>query len=910
MNTGSTECSPQNDLNFDEIFSKPKEGSEFNFLDEKSNYINNCKNSLNFDINENEINPKLKREASYSDLNIHMKKEEEFNLKNVFLKKENITNDIILSYIMEEMNEKIFIEEDYKYNDKEMEELFYSDEEEEEDDEMINAILMYNNRNTSHEFKKILRERLKKRIKEDEKKYKKEEKLYKENEKKREKKIKKKKKEISKSKKECDNGSLYKLLNSDLIDESLYIKYLSIESEGITSTLINLSYNKKNIRKFIPNILHEIISIYYMKNKGYEYISKFLIDCSIKNVAFGIKICLIILSLSNLVNSKKLIILKNQIESNISLLTNDYNLKKLKEKNLSIYDIKTIEELELFDENNNNEENQSIPDYVFFLKYFELNMEFYNDLYLLPKKIEQFIEKNIINKKNEYKVSKMDNHSLIQTEFINKINELNNKIRNLYQYIEQIKNEVSDKNRKKNILMNLFTGYFFPLDYLEKNYEYTFDIDDMQNNFILVNIISDSCELNFPERNKDLKNFEIKFAFEIIQLKDIKSYTEVINQENIKNFQKITISSKKKKEIKYDPFNYIFNGNPNLEYLKNNSFYNKFNSHNITFYNLVYNKDITGDIVINKFKKYFNNLFLSKDNEINENNDNYIIKIPDIIPINQNCFLKECINYNYNLVSLKQIENDLKIYQVNKKVNYKENKENISINKRQINNKYKLYEEPDIKDLSFSSAIYEIFLKGLVENDETLQKNLIESFIYNILLEFLFNNKAINSNIYQIDDNTDIFNDLYIDKNGFLYLIKENNHYLSTDNSLMNNKFKINNKLMKLMMDNDVTSDSFQYFINLIIYYICEIKKYYYTFENYINVYLNGIRPSNWSNKLKDWVLYSLQERFFLNKTDEDITSTFKKNIYGINVNKSSNISKFKFLFDTIKSKIYKNEFN
>ena len=303
-------------------------------------------------------------------------------------------------------------------------------------------------------------------------------------------------------------------------------------------------------------------------------------------------------------------------------------------------------------------------------------------------------------------------------------------------------------------------------------------------------------------------------------------------------------------------------------------------------------------------------MFLSKDNEINENNDNYIIKIPDIIPINQNCFLKECINYNYNLVSLKQIENDLKIYQVNKKVNYKENKENISINKRQINNKYKLYEEPDIKDLSFSSAIYEIFLKGLVENDETLQKNLIESFIYNILLEFLFNNKAINSNIYQIDDNTDIFNDLYIDKNGFLYLIKENNHYLSTDNSLMNNKFKINNKLMKLMMDNDVTSDSFQYFINLIIYYICEIKKYYYTFENYINVYLNGIRPSNWSNKLKDWVLYSLQERFFLNKTDEDITSTFKKNIYGINVNKSSNISKFKFLFDTIKSKIYKNEFN
>ena len=40
---------------------------------------------------------------------------------------------------------------------------------------------MYNNRNTSSEYKKILRERLKRRIKEDEKKYKKEAKLYEEN---------------------------------------------------------------------------------------------------------------------------------------------------------------------------------------------------------------------------------------------------------------------------------------------------------------------------------------------------------------------------------------------------------------------------------------------------------------------------------------------------------------------------------------------------------------------------------------------------------------------------------------------------------------------------------------------------------------------------------------------------------
>ena len=138
-----------------------------------------------FNEDENEINPHLKRELSYSDITIHMKKEETFDLKPL-LKKENITKNMILSYLSEVMTEKIFIEEDYKYSDRELEELFYNvEEEEEEDEEIINAILMYNNRNTSYEYKKILRERLKRRIKEEEKKYKKEEKLYKENEKKR-----------------------------------------------------------------------------------------------------------------------------------------------------------------------------------------------------------------------------------------------------------------------------------------------------------------------------------------------------------------------------------------------------------------------------------------------------------------------------------------------------------------------------------------------------------------------------------------------------------------------------------------------------------------------------------------------------------------------------------------------------
>ena len=911
MNTASTECSPQNEFIFDGMLSKPREVSPFNFLDEKPNYINIFKDSLVFNENENEINPHLKRDLSYSDLNIHMKKDESFNLK-CPLKKENITNNMILSYLTEEMSEKIFIEEDYKYNEKELEGLYYCDEEEEEEDEeMINAILMYNNRNITSEYKKILRERLKRRIKEDEKQYKKEEKLYKENEKKREKKIKKRKKEIlKKQKKECDNGSLYKLLNSDLLDESLFIKYLSSDSESITDTLINLTYSKKNIRDFIPNILHEIISIYSYKKQGCESIAKFLIDFSIKNISFAIKTCLIILSLAHLGDNKKLMNLKNQIEINISLLTNEYNLKQITKTNLSVYDIKTIEELDLLEEENDN--NKNTPDYVFLSKYYELTMLFYNEIYSLPKKLAKFIENNILknnNSNNGYKISKMDNHSLIQTEFINLVKELNNKIGNLSQYIETIKKDIND-GKIKNKLINLFRGYIIPIEYKEnKTSRYTFDMDNFENNYILINIISDYCELKFSSGDKYYKNFEIKIAFEIIQVKDAKSWELTINNKNIKNIQKITISSKKKKETKYDPFNHLFNGNPDIDFIKNNSIYHNFDSHNILFYNLIFDKDITGDFVINKFKKSFNDLFLSPvDNEI-KNESNYIIKIPDIISINKNCFLLECICCNNNLVSLKQIENDIKIYTKNNAKYNIENKENILINKRQFNNKYKLYEEPENKELPVVSFIYDIFQTSLIENDN-LQKNLIESFIYNIIIEYLFNNKSINIDIYSNEDETNIYNNLYIDKNGFLYLIKNDNHYLSTNNYLMYNKFKLNEKLMKLLVDNDIASNSFSYFVNLIIYYICEIKKYYYSFENYVNIYLDGTRPSNWSNKLKDWVVYSLQERFFVNNTDNDITNKNKKDIYDINMEKNKNVSKLKFLFDSIKGKFLKKKFN
>ena len=926
INTASTECTPQQKINFDEIFPKEaNETSDFNFLDMKpkpnSNYINLCKNSLklyknnlidndsNDSIDNNDFT--LKKTNSYSNFKINMKKEEEFSLEEKMNKK-NLTEEKIYLYLAEEIREKIFIEEDYK-NEKE-EEIYYDGEEEEEDEEIINAIIMYNNRNISHDLKKIIRERLKKRIKEDEKKYKKEEKLYKENEKKRTKKIKQKQKELLlKPKKKCENGSLYKLLNSDLLDENLFIKYLSIESTSITDFLINILYKKKNIRKFIPNILHEIISIYLNKKKGYESISKFLIDYSIKNISFAIKTSLIILSTINLSSNKsKLIYLKNQIESNISLLTNNYNLKQIKKKNLSIYNIRNIDELELFEEDDesNGENKDYVPDYVFLSKYYEMTMDFYNEIYMLPKKMDQFIKKNVLdNDISKYKINKMDNHSLIQTEFINLINEINNKIGNLSQYQKQIKEE------KKNLnLLNLFRGFILPTNYKKKNKEKTFDINKYENNYILINIIQDYCELKYNTRDKNLRNFDIKLAFEIIQIKEAELWDEKVKiNKKIKN-KIIRVSEKRKKELNYDPFNHIFNSNPNIEYLKKESLYNDFNTYDIIFYKLIYNKDFTGNIIINKFKSFFNDLLLNPNNT-NNNDTTYILTIPDIIPVNQNCFLVECIEYNNNLINICQIENDIKIYNANKNNDINSNKENINLNKRQINNKYKLFEELENQNnnIYFTKYIYELFGTNLIEND-TLQKNLIESYICNILIEYLFNNQEINTNINNSNNRNynDIFNYLYIDKNGFLSLIKDDNHYLSTDNSLMNNKFHLNNELFQLLTDNDIGSDSFQYFINLIIYYICEIKKYYYIFENYINIFLDNdsLRPLNWSNRIKEWILFSLKERFFLNKTDVDITNKLKKDIIEINMKKNQSISKFKIFFDTIKSKIQKNKFD
>ena len=48
--------------------------------------------------------------------------------------------------------------------------------------------------------------------------------------------------------------------------------------------------------------------------------------------------------------------------------------------------------------------------------------------------------------------------------------------------------------------------------------------------------------------------------------------------------------------------------------------------------------------------------------------------------------------------------------------------------------------------MGLTNFIYNCLGTNLIEND-TLQKNLIESFVCNIIVEYLFNNKEINNNI-------------------------------------------------------------------------------------------------------------------------------------------------------------------
>ena len=72
----------------------------------------------------------------------------------------------------------------------------------------------------------------------------------------------------------------------------------------------------------------------------------------------------------------------------------------------------------------------------------------------------------------------------------------------------------------------------------------------------------------------------------------------------------------------------------------------------------------------------------------------------------------------------------------------------------------------------------------------------------------------------------------------------------------------------------------------------------------------NNLRPLNWSNKLQEWIIFSLKERFYLNKTDVDITNKLKKDIIDINMKKNQATNKFKIFFDVIKSKIQFNKFD
>ena len=199
--------------------------------------------------------------------------------------------------------------------------------------------------------------------------------------------------------------------------------------------------------------------------------------------------------------------------------------------------------------------------------------------------------------------------------------------------------------------------------------------------------------------------------------------------------------------------------------------------------------------------------------------------------------------------------------------------------------------------------LYSYFDNHLFD-EETFQKNLIESFVSNILLEYLFNNENINN-----EEETNIFNYLYISNNGYLSFIKKNNHYLSTDNSNITKIFKLNNELFQLLTDGDTLSDSFKFYVDLIIYYISEIKKYFHVFQNYINVLLNNdeIRPLNWSNRSKDWIIYSMEERFFMNKTDNDISYKLKKDINEIHSN--NNVNKFKIFFNSFKKNFIHSKF-
>ena len=537
----------------------------------------------------------------------------------------------------------------------------------------------------------------------------------------------------------------------------------SFITNDITST--NNSKNNTNIN-FYPNNkdMHTIDILENKNNSNFNNVSFNNINSKNKSLSNS---CIAIVKENNFINDKNSLknIVKEEIKSFIKIINHNYdNSNNSNSENSSLINnflnkiaMIIIEQFKNYENNNETSSYSNLQNdlilyltYLFKIIYYDITIE----------NLIKFINKEYKTQKKEYKKYKeIINNELLKLE--NKYDEIKSK----KIYNENQLTLLNNSNKSQNQV----SDNYFNLSPIEKSY--------IQICIKINSIIKQKEEIqnNINNYEDDINNKKIKNQNEI---DNINNEIEKINNEinNINNINELNTLKNNENIIKYrkiidDKFNAIKEQLKlyKEKYGSNLSLYNKFINNINSTIQKTYNKSFFElDTNKNDFSNNYNNGLIINGAENKNNNDKYI-NLNMIGNFKNNNSL---INNN-NIINSKIFSTDRKIEKnnINKSINYKDNKENIEIDKN-VNNIL----NKTISNLKQSSDF------NLLPKDLYIGDNKNHNFINNIKIEktnrsFFQNSsfssknikdKKSNSNKKRNIDNFDLFNKKVFNLNNFM----------------------------------------------------------------------------------------------------------------------------------------------
>ena len=442
---------------------------------------------------------------------------------------------------------------------------------------------------------------------------------------------------------------------------------MSLITNDITST--NISKNNTNIN-FYPNNndMNTIDILENKKNTNFNIISFNNLNSKNKSLSNS---CIATVDENNFINDKNS--LKYAIKEEIKSFIKTINNNKINIDNSSLINnfldkimMIIIEQFKNYEQNIENNYSNFQNDLILYLTY--LFKIIYYDITI--ENIIKFVNKDYKTQKKEYKKYKdIINNELLKLE--NKYDEIKSKKFYNESQLSLLNNTNKNKNQENDNYFNLTPN--------EKSYiQICIKINSIikKKEEIQININNYEDELNNKKtKNKneiDNINYDIeKINNEISNINNINELNTLKNNENIIKYRKIID----------DKFNAIKEQLKlyKEKYGSNLSLYNKFinninstiqKSYNKSFFELDSNK--------NDISNSYNNGLIINGAENKNNNDKYIN-----LNMIGNFKNKNSLNNNYNIINSKIFSTDRKIEKNSfiKSINYKDNKENIGIDK-------------------------------------------------------------------------------------------------------------------------------------------------------------------------------------------------------------------------------------